>query len=260
MRLTVFTGNDRRHLWLVKRLAGLSMIERVYAIIMVPPAHQRPRENISSLDHFRCVDVGQCNLFGDVGFPSEKVRMMALSEGTLQYITPTCLGPASTSDAYIHYDCGRPGGELFEHLDARRCIGISPGISPFYTGCDTNYVALSDGRIDMVGATIHRLGEEPRFDDLLYHAIPRPVALDPYDLEAYAHRTAINSVAKGLLGGSLLNGRFVEQDAWGERIRDRAAFTDEIAAEYLTRVQTPEQVERELQARDMSMYLEPYMA
>jgi methionyl-tRNA formyltransferase len=135
------------------------------------------------------------------------------------------------------------------------------GVSPFYRGSSTNFWAMYDRRPEYVGATIHLLSSGLDSGPMLFHALPTAAAVDPFVHGMRAVKAAHAGLVDALKAGRLFELPPVPQDRNHElRYTRNADFTDEVAAEYLGRLPSAEQMKADVAARDLSQFLRPYVA
>ena len=165
-------------------------------------------------------------------------------------------GKALDADVFVVFGASFIKGELADHLVQRKALNIHMGVSPYYRGSSTNFWAMYDRRPDLVGATIHLLSKGLDSGPMLFHALPKPDAVDPF---VYGMR-AVLAAHLGIVA-YLKNGRSmepVEQDRTCElRYTRNADFTDAVAQEYLNRIPSPQQMHDVLLNRDMKLFLRP---
>jgi len=117
---------------------------------------------------------------------------------------------------------------------------------------------MYDRRPQFVGATIHLLSSGLDSGPMLFHALPKPVSVDPFVFGMRAVRAAHLALVEHLKQRALFDLSPIEQDRSKElRYTRNADFTDTVAAEYLARLPTPQQMLADVQHRDLSQFLRP---
>ncbi|RMF80473.1 MAG: methionyl-tRNA formyltransferase, partial [Planctomycetota bacterium] len=177
MRITVFTGNQPRHLALIEALAGCA--RRVYAVhecTTVFPGRVDDffRRSPVMREYFRHVISAESLVFGRPRFSAENVRTLSIRMGDVSRLERGVLAPALKSDLYVVFGASYIKGPLCDHLVRHAAVNIHMGVSPHYRGSSTNFWALRDGRPELVGATIHRLSTGLDSGPILRHAFPEP--------------------------------------------------------------------------------------
>lgn len=239
MRITVFTGNQPRHLALVNRLAERS--ETVHAVLECTTLFpgQVPdffRKSDVMREYFGRVQAAEQSLFGGAAFTAPNVRTLSMKSGDLNMVERRHLAAALDSDAYVVFGSSFIKGWLAEFLVAHGAVNIHMGVSPHYRGSSCNFWALHDGRPELVGATIHLLSRGLDSGPMLYHALPSFDNDDPFLFTMKAVDAAQQSLVDHLVSGDLFDMDPVAQDRSHEvRYSRNADFTDEVAAEYLSR-------------------------
>ena len=240
MKITLFTSNSARHLALAEKLAGIAdLVYVVQECSTVFPGLTAGyyRKSPVMQDYFGRVIEAERIVFGKPRFLPANVRQLALQMEDLSLTPLDMLEPALDSDITVVFGASYIKGPLVDRLIAGRAINIHMGVSPYYRGSSCNFWALYDGNPDLVGATIHLISRGLDSGAMLYHARPRQIATDPFELGMRAVEAAQNSLVSRISQGSVLaDYEPVVQDAAQElRYTRNAAFTDEVAAEYLAR-------------------------
>lgn len=238
MRVAIFTGNQPRHLSLVRTLADVA--DQVYAVQECTTAFPGQvadffRKSRVMQTYFGHVMAAERAIFGDLRFMPAKVRTLSIKAGDLSMLPLTVLDGALACDIAVVFGASWIREPLIDALVARRAINIHMGISPYYRGSSCNFWALYDGNADLVGATIHRLSRGLDSGDILFHALPDPSGADPWALGMRAVRAAHIGLADAVRSGSIDDSP-IKQDRQNEiRYTRNADFTDEVAADYLRR-------------------------
>lgn len=263
MKITVFTSNRPRHLYLINQMAEIA--DEVFAIqectTVFPGQIKDFFDNSPTMqEYFSHVNQSEINIFGTVGFLKKNVRQLALKSGDLNKVSMDVLKPALQSDIYVVLGSSYIKGDLIEFLVGHKAINIHMGISPYFRGSSTNFWAPYKGYIDMVGATIHMLGKGLDSGDILYHAFPKPQKIKPFDLGMMSVKVAIDSVAERIKTDQIFNINPEAQDKSKEILYTRNTdFTDEVVQEYLCNLPTEEEIYERLSHRDESLYKDIYL-
>jgi hypothetical protein len=261
MRITVFTSNQPRHLALIESLASIAT--EVFAIqecntVFPGQVQDFFRKSPVMQDYFSRVMAAERDVFGTVHFPPANVRQLPIKMGDLTRLDLAALEPALRADACIVFGASYIKGPLCDALVERRAVNIHMGVSPYYRGSSTNFWAMYDGRPQYVGATIHLLSGGLDSGPILFHALPKAEAIDPFVFGMRAVRAAQSAVFGHLAEGSLFDQPPVPQDRSKElRYTRNTDFTDPVAAEYLARLPDPEQMLRGAEHRDLTDFVRP---
>lgn len=264
MNITVFTSNQPRHISLINALSTIS--DRVFAIQecnTVFPGEVKDFYGNSDVmnTYFQHVRSAEKDVFGSVSFLSGNVDHLALKSGDLNKLSQEILSPALDSDVFVVFGASYIKGWLIDYLIDHNAINIHMGVSPYYRGSSCNFWALYDGNPDLVGATIHLLGKGLDSGDMLYHALPKPEAVDPFVLGMKAVKVAHESLVERLVNSEIFEYRPIPQDKSREyRYTRNLDFTDEVAKDYLNHLFSPEQLKVRLEQRDMSLLEKPFIA
>lgn len=263
MKITVFTSNRPRHLYLINQMAKIA--DEVFAIqecTTVFPGQVKDFFDNSPVmqEYFSYVNQSEINIFGSICFLRENVRQLALKSDDLNKVSMDILQPALQSDVYVVLGSSYIKGELIEFLVSNKAINIHMGISPYFRGSSTNFWAPYKGHIDMVGATIHMLSKGLDSGDILYHAFPKPQKIKPFDLGMMSVKVAIDSVAERVKTGQIFKIKPEVQDKSKEILYTRNSdFTDEVAKNYLENLPTEEEIYQRLSNRDDSLFKDIYL-
>jgi hypothetical protein len=239
MKVTIFTGNQPRHIALISKIASVS--DHVFAIqecntVFPGAVADFYRKSETMQEYFSHVIVAEGAVFGDIGFSPPNVQTLSLKDGDLNGVDKKILDPALESDLYIVFGASYIKGPLIEFLVERRAVNIHMGVSPYYRGSSCNFWALYDGNPSLVGATIHLLSRGLDSGNMLFHALPKPQACDPFLLGMRAVQAAHVALMDAIVSGAVLDCPPVAQDKTREiRYTRNKDFTDEVAREYLDR-------------------------
>jgi hypothetical protein len=261
MQITVFTSNQPRHLALIESLASIA--SEVFAIQecnTVFPGQVQDFFGKSPVmqDYFSRVLAAEREVFGDVRFPPPNVRQLSVKMGDVNRLDVAALEPAMGADVFIVFGASYIKGPLCDRLVQRRAINIHMGVSPYYRGSSTNFWAMYDRRPQFVGATVHVLSSGLDSGPMLFHALPQPAAVDPFVFGMRAVRSAHVALVEHLKQRTLFDLAPVAQDRSKEvRYTRNADFTDAVAAEYLARLPTPDQMLADTKHPDLSQFLRP---
>jgi folate-dependent phosphoribosylglycinamide formyltransferase PurN len=239
MNITVFTGNQPRHLALVNRLSErFATVHAVLECTTLFPG-QVPdffRKSDIMREYFGHVQAAERAIFGDAAFTSPNVRTLSMKSGDLNMVERRQLAAALESDAYVVFGSSFIKGWLADFLVSNKAVNIHMGVSPYFRGSSCNFWALYDGRPELVGSTIHLLSKGLDSGPMLYHALPSFDEDDPFRFTMKAVDAAQKSLVDHLASGDLFDMEPVAQDRTHEvRYSRNADFTDDVAAEYLGR-------------------------
>ncbi|MGE5503019.1 MAG: formyltransferase family protein [Actinomycetota bacterium] len=239
MKVTVFTGNQPRHLSLIASLA--EVFDEVFAVqecstVFPGQVEDFFRKSAVMQDYFSRVIAAEDEVFGGIRFLPGNVRTLSLKMGDLNKVALDRLAPALDVDLVVVFGASYIRAPLIDVLVERRAVNIHMGVSPYYRGSSCNFWALYDGNPDLVGATIHMLSRGLDSGAMLFHALPQPQACDPFVLGMRAVKAAHVSLVAEVASGNIFSFEPVIQDKSQEiRYTRNADFTDAVAAEYLAR-------------------------
>jgi folate-dependent phosphoribosylglycinamide formyltransferase PurN len=252
VRITVFTNNQPRHLSLIGGLAKIATeVIAIQECTTIFPGVVADffRKSPVMQAYFSRVIAAENEVFGSVRFSPRNVRTLSIRDGDLSRMTTESLGDALQSDIYVVFGASYITGPLLEILVARRAVNIHMGVSPYYRGSSCNFWAMHDGNPQLVGATIHLLSSGLDSGPILFHALPKPEAVDPFVFGMRAARAAHHCLIEQIASGSLAALAATPQDKSKElRYTRNAEFTDEVAQGYLSRNIGPGDLERMLRS------------
>jgi folate-dependent phosphoribosylglycinamide formyltransferase PurN len=247
MRITIFTGNQPRHLALVNRIAQRT--NAVYAVLECTtlfPGSVSDFFKKSEVMHeyFGHVQRAERSLFGDAMFSEKNIQTLAVKSGDLNMLEQQHLSAALESDVYIIFGSSFIKGWLADFLVSHNAINMHMGVSPYYRGNSCNFWALYDERPELVGATIHLLSQGLDSGPMLFHALPVFTGEDPFLFTMKAVSVAQQSLVDLLFSGDLFTMDPVIQDRTYEvRYSRNVDFTDEVALSYLRNKMTSQHIE-----------------
>ncbi len=244
MKITVFTSNQARHLALVERLCAIS--DQCFAVMECNTVYPGRRQDFFNKSpvmerYFGHVVRAEQALFGDVRFVDLHARTMAVRMGDLNLLRQDELAPCLDADVFVVFGASFIKGWLCDHLVERGAFNIHMGLSPYYRGSSCNFWAMYDARPHMVGATIHQLSSGLDSGPMLFHALPRYDGGDPFIYTMRAVAVAQDALSSRIADCSIFDLPAVPQDKSAQiRYSRNAEFTDEVAQEFLDRMDTGE--------------------
>lgn len=263
MKVTVFTGNQPRHLALVERLTDIATeVWSVHECLTVFPGEVEDfyRGSPTMQAYFGRVMEAERDVFGAPRFGPENVRQLLVKDGDLNRLSLEVLAPAMSSDAYVVFGASYIKGPLIDALVARRCVNLHMGVAPYYRGNSTNFWPLWERKPEFVGATIHLLTRGLDSGPILFHALPAAAPTDPFRLGMEAVRAAIDGFVARLVSEEIWSYEPMTQDRSKEfRYTRRSEFTDDVASSYLASLMSPTEVGVHLNARKLGDFVRPYV-
>ena len=263
MKITVFTSNQPRHISLIKSLSTIA--DEVYAVQecnTVFPGEVKDFFDNSEVmkTYFKHVRDAEKEVFGNISFISDNVSHLSLKSGDLNKVDKDILLPALNSDVYVVFGASYIKGWLIDFLVENKAINIHMGVSPYYRGSSCNFWAAYDGHPELVGATIHLLSKGLDSGDMLYHALPKAQAVDPFVLGMKAVKVAHDSLVERIRNKEIFTYESIIQDKSKEyRYTRNSDFTDEVAKDYLDNLLSPKQLEEKLLSRDITLLEKPFI-
>ena len=263
MKITVFTSNQPRHLYLIDRLSEIA--DECYAIVeanSVIPGEKSIFSQKSEIFHkyFSNVVKSEKKIFGNIKF-SKNIRNLIIQNGDLNNLDKKTLLPALDSDIYIVFGSSYIKGWLIDHLIFNNAINVHMGVSPYYRGSSCNFWSLYDYNPHLVGATIHMLSKGLDSGKILYHVAPTIInCSNAFDFTMMSVKSAHESLIKRLENGKLSKYTPIYQDSTLEiRYSKDADFTDEITKEFLDKDMSVDEISSLLNEKiDQVDYINPF--
>lgn len=263
MKITIFTGNQPRHISLIESMSKIA--EKVYAIqecntVFPGSVDDFYKKSEVMQKYFTKVIEAEKEVFGGIRFTSSNVTQLVLKSGDLNMVDLCLLKPSFESDLFIVFGSSYIKAPLIDILLEKGAINIHMGVSPYYRGSSCNFWALYDGNPELVGATIHKLGRGLDSGDILYHAFPPVKKVDGFTLGMLAVKSAHDSLVQYIKEGRLNMLRPVKQDRRLEiRYTRNRDFTDEVAEKHLNNLPNPNFIRDKCLGRDMKKFVNPYV-
>ena len=276
-KITVFTGNQPRHIRLVERL--VQHVEHPSDVFVVTESSSLfPGMGTPFEPYFNRMLQAERQIFGVPRPLPAGVTSLHLRGGDLQTLSHASYQdlPAFTdalqADHFILFGSSYVHGELAQLLIQQKAICMHMGIAPEYRGSAPNFWALYDRRPELVGATIHLLDEGSDTGPILFHAFPTlqgsqnreeepGQAFDPFIFGMEAVRVAHDGLVDYLFGKSSLSrsSKPTPQDSTRVlRLSEGQEFTPEIATNYLSLLPQEHEIKERLDARQFKNFVHPY--
>ena len=165
MKITVFTSNSLRHVYLIKQLSKIS--RRIYVFQEKRPLLEGKKNSIYKKSlliekYFKRVGIAEKKIFRDVSrnISIKNLKILTLNFGELNSLNYKKYKSFFNSDIYIIFGSSFIKGSLCEFLIRKKAINIHMGVTPYYKGADCNFWALYDDNPGYVGGTIQLLSRK----------------------------------------------------------------------------------------------------
>lgn len=261
MRITVFTGNQPRHLALIDSLhrQGHAVTAVIEVTTLRPGLTPDLFASGSGLRaYFDRVRAAEARLFGVSRPLPDGVRVQILRLGDLSCLDRAELSHALSGDLFLLFGCSHVTGWLADLLIQRAAVAVHMGLAPWYRGNSANFWALYDGRPDLVGATIYRINHRIEAGDILFHTVP-PWQSDPFHLGMAAVDAMIKGIGAHVHHLDVLQG--IAQDlSLQRRNMRRRDFTEAVAYEFLDPPRHLEEIVPSFQRRPESGLIRPFFS
>tara|TARA_B100001250_G_scaffold411640_1_gene440779 strand:- start:2870 stop:3658 length:789 start_codon:yes stop_codon:yes gene_type:complete len=216
MKITLFTSNNSRHLYLTNLLSNfcdeLFVIQECKKIDKNLISNQQNTADIFK-KYFENVYKAEKKLFDNDKFKKNenKIKILSINYGELNSCSMESLSEFLKSKYYIVFGSSYIKGDLVNFLVENKAINIHAGVSPYYKGTDCNFWALYDGNPHLVGATIHFLSKGLDSGPILYHAMSK-IKSNPFEYTMSTVKSAFHSIVNKLQDNSILGIEPAKQD------------------------------------------------
>lgn len=258
MKITIFTGNQPRHLSLVKALS--SSADECYAIMegntvfpgAVPGFFKK---SDTFREYFSHVLDAEKKIFGPISF-LDTVKSLHLHSGDLSLVDRSVLAPALNSDIYVVFGSSYIKGWLIDELIENKAVNIHMGISPYYRGSSCNFWALYDRRPELVGSTIHLLSKGLDSGRMIRHVRATADGCDNgFEYTMNVVKTTQEALKSDIISGKIFDYEPVKQDKNLElRYTRNSDFSDDVAREYLNNPMQIDEIKSRLEKMSDDQY------
>lgn len=262
-RVTVFTGNQPRHLALIRALSSIyAEVNVVIETVTVCPGEVQDYYDKSDImkTYFSNVRRVEKEIFGEIGPVSgSNINTLVIKYNDLNYLSEEQLGFIRESEVFIVFGASFIKGWLADFLVEKNALNVHLGLSPFYRGSSCNFWSMSDGNYQLTGATIHLLSKGLDSGPILFHALPA-MDKDAFGFAMLSVAAAIEGLVYHLTNGSLTKLIPVIQDRSKQlRYSKDADFNDEVAASYLQNLPSPASISSAIKSREDCLdYINPF--
>lgn len=238
MKVTVFTGNQPRHISLINKLsASFDEVCAVVECTTVFPGQTDDfykKSEIMRLYFSKMLNAERSVFKADVGI--NKIKLLKpIKLGDLNNIELSDLDVYLNSDVYIVFGASYIKGSLCDFLIKNHALNIHMGVSPFYRGSGCNFWSLYDENPRLVGGTIHKLSRGLDSGEIIKLAFPAyDESTDGFELGMRAVESAQNCIIDLIAKNSVRSLAGVPQDKNLEiRYSRYIDFTDECVFDYM---------------------------
>lgn len=238
LKITLFTGNNIRHNYLISLLAKnckeLNVIQEVTTLFHGKNDDIYKKNKIID-KYFQKVNLAQKFFFRDrFIFSKGKLNFLPIKMGDINSLEISEIKKQFlSSDLYIVFGSSFIKGNLFKFLKNNRCVNIHMGVSPYYRGTDCNFWSLFDNNAHLTGATIHLLSDKLDSGSIIYHAMSNYSKKGPFFYSMSCVLSAFNSIVYNIKNNKLFNLEPIEQNLDNEiRYSKKKDFTPEIIKKF----------------------------
>ncbi len=178
MKITLFTSNQNRHVYLINKLAKISKVLNVVLetrTIFTGAKESYYKKDKLIKDYFKKVNNAEKKIFDPqfIDGRNKNINILPIQMGDLKDLKKKNITKFLNSDIYIVFGSTYIKGDLVKFLVKNKAINIHMGVSPYYRGTDCNFWALHDKNPQYVGATIHYLTSGLDSGPIIYHALSK---------------------------------------------------------------------------------------
>ena len=238
MKVTLFTSNQPRHLYLAKILSKKYEVFCIIEGSSIQSSKMKSNNSFTGLrhDYFKKVKEAEEKIFGNIGFLKSNINSIHLNMGDINFIKQNEISDAIDSKLFIVFGSSYIKGWLCDFLIRKKAINLHMGISPYYRGSACNFWALYDYRPNYVGATIHLLDENIDAGNILCTCKPKYEGEDPFIFAMKAVKVGQNKLLEIIKDNSIFAKKPILQKKNLElRYSLKKDFSDTIIKEYLDR-------------------------
>jgi methionyl-tRNA formyltransferase len=237
MKVTIFTGDNKRHLGLVNSLTQVA--EQVHAVIEVSKSSTAAETDLLKATspiarYMNFVRNAENSYFADSTKTTKGVATTECNSSDLNLLSQSDLAAALDADFFLVFGSSFIRGWLCDFLVSKSAVNLHMGLSPFYRGSACNFWAIHDKNPNYVGATLHLLSKNLDSGPILFHSTPEYQNEDAFHFTmkavAKAHKDLVANFRT--ISKNLIQPEF--QDPSMEIRYSRVAdFTDEVAHDFL---------------------------
>ena len=195
--ITIFTGNQPRHISLVNKLKAIC--NTLYVIMECSTLFPK-REGIMK-EYFDKVKLSENKIFNKYKFIDDNINVLPICYNDASKLEINLLGKAIYSDVFIVYGSSWIRGDLCHFLEKKNTINIHLGISPYYRGTATTFWPIYDNNYEYVGGTIHSLINKLDAGRIYYTVLPKIINCD----NAFDFTMMISEITQNVLVEKLKN-------------------------------------------------------
>ena len=237
MAIAIFTSNQPRHIAFLR--AAAARFDDIVAFVEVTTIFPGEVEDFyagspTMKSYFTHVRAAERAVFGTLAPMPAGVRVLPMRMGDIAHLRADDVAEHLAGRTVLVFGASFIRPPLVDLLISGGALNIHAGIAPHYRGNSCNFWALSDGRPELVGTTVHRLTRGLDTGAVLFHALPVPKAYDPFQLGMHAVRAGQTALLDAVASGRIEHLAAAPQDP-AHRIRytKRAEFTDAVAQAFL---------------------------
>lgn len=242
MKITLFTSNHKRHIYLINSLKKVcSQLNVILETTTLYHGSNKTFYNKSKIKeiYFKKVRNAESLIFRDNDIKlDKKINIKILQYGDLNFVKKNDIKKFLQSDIYIVFGSSFIKGWLLNYLVKKKAINIHMGVSPYYKGADCNFWALYDNNFDHVGSTVHLLNKNLDGGPILYNAVSEFYP-NPFIYSMSTTKSVINSLLYYISNKKIHKIKPLKQNKeLNIRFSKKKDFTDSAIRKYLKRTKS----------------------
>jgi len=238
MKITIFTSNQRRHIFLINTFSKIA--KEIFVIqectTMLPGIKNGIYKKSKDFGkYFENVAKAEKKFFKKNTIEISrkcKLKLLPIQFGDINHLKTKNIKEFLKSDIFIVFGTGYIKKQLCNFLIKKKTINIHMGISPYYRGSNCNFWAIQDNNPHLVGATIHLLDKKIDNGKILYHAISE-YEKNPFVYSMSTVKSAIISLKKKIEKNKILKIKPIRYKKKNIRYSLKKEFTSKLAKNFL---------------------------
>ena len=245
-KITLFTGQQPRHLALVHRLAEIT--DTLYVVHEVAGRVTDRQESDDAMDkYFSKVQEAEFKYFGRIRFTPTNARTISMLSGDASVVSFETYGAALEAALFVVFGAFLKG-DLGTFLEEHRAVNCHMGLSLYYRGSAATFWAVDDGNYAHNGATIHHLTSKLDGGDIICHCVPNMYGVDNvFDFTMKTVKVTHDALISILSNGDIWRWKWQPQDASLKmRYCRKSDLTADVARNWLATQPTREDMAEKL--------------
>ena len=238
MKITVFTSNHPRHIYLINSLSSvtkkINVIQEIKTLFPGKKNDLYPKNKIFQ-KYFKNVADAENKIFKKNYIQSKNLNLLPLKMGDLKLLDIKKFKNFFNSDLFVVFGSSFIKGNLLKFLIKKKCINIHAGVSPYYSGNSCNFWAMYDNRPDLVGVTLQLLSKNLDQGDILHISKPK-FNNNSYVYTMLSIKSGIDDLCKKIKNKKLYLNQIKQNTKENIRNTKRSDLTQKVLLNYLKKI------------------------